>query len=136
MVRTEFGLEYLQRPTNERLGLLILALGMKQTGEVAVISCNVGMILAENLFMDLDGPTKERLGLLILALGLKQNGEVIVAVRNVGMIVAEDLFADLDGPTIERLRLGIPSLGLKPKGGGVLSSPHARRSPSPKPFPP
>src|SRR5262245_65839633 len=103
MVRTEFGLEYLQRPTNERLGLLILALGMKQTGEVAVISCNVGMILAENLFLDLDGPTKERLGLVRIALVLKKKGEVVVAVGNVGMIFAEDLFADPDGPPEERL---------------------------------
>ena len=68
MVRTKFGLEYLDRPTKERLGLVILALGPKQLGEVVVVGCNVGMVLAENLFIDLDGPTIERLGLVILAL--------------------------------------------------------------------
>src|SRR5262249_43636134 len=98
MVRTEFGLEYFQRPTNERLGLLILALGIKQTGVVVVISCNVGMILAESLFTDLDGPAIERLGLVILALGLKQKGEVVVTDSNGGMILAENLLVDLDGP--------------------------------------
>ena len=84
MVRTKFALEYLNRPTIERLGLVILALGLKQTGEVAVVGCNAGMILAENLFVDLDGPPTERLGLVILALVLKQNGEVVVPVCNVG----------------------------------------------------
>ena len=63
------------------------------------------MILAENLFMYLDGPTIERLGLVILALLSKQDGEVVVPDRNVGMILAENLFADLDRPTKERLGL-------------------------------
>src|SRR5262249_44444814 len=103
MVRAKFGLEYLHRPTKERLGLVMLSLGLKQTGEVVVADCNGGMILAESLFTDLDGPTKERLGLVILALVLKQNGEVAVVPRNVGMILAANLFIDLDGPTIERL---------------------------------
>src|SRR5215831_4947069 len=103
MVQTKFGLEYLHRPTIERLGLVILALVRKQTGEVVVADCNGGMILAENLFTDLDGPTIERLGLVILALVLKQTGEVVVAGRKVGMILAENLFGDLDGPTKERL---------------------------------
>ena len=62
MVQTKFGLEYLHRPTIERLGLVILALDLKQTGEVVVIDSNVGMILAERLFMYRDGPTIEWLG--------------------------------------------------------------------------
>jgi hypothetical protein len=66
-IQTKFGLEYLHRPTREWLGLLILALGLKQEGEVVVAECNGGMILAENPLVDLDSPTKERLGLLILA---------------------------------------------------------------------
>src|SRR5262249_58670531 len=103
MVRAKFGLEYLHRPTKERLGVVILALGLKQTGEVVVADCNGGMILAESLFVDLDGPTIERLGLVILALALKQTGEVVVDGRNVGVILAENLFVDLDGPTKERL---------------------------------
>jgi hypothetical protein len=61
MVQTKFGLEYLHCPPIERLGLVILALVLKQTGEVVVADCNVGMILAENLLVDLDGPTIERL---------------------------------------------------------------------------
>ena len=68
MVRTEFALQYLDGPTKERLGLVILALVLKQTGEVVVGGSNVGMVLAENLFVDLDGPSKERLGLVILCL--------------------------------------------------------------------
>src|SRR5215813_5071206 len=107
MVQAKFGLEYLQRPTKERLGLVILAFGLKQVSEVVVAGCNVGMILTENLLVDLDGPTKERLGLVILALGLKQEGEVAVADCNGGMILAENLFVDLDGPTIERLGLHV-----------------------------
>ena len=71
------------------------------------------MILAENLFANLDGPPIERLGLIILALGLKQFGEVVVPGRNVGMILAESLFTYLDGPTIERLGLIILALVLK-----------------------
>src|SRR5262249_58742658 len=105
MVQTEFGLEYHNRPLIERLGLVILALVPKQTGEVVVIDSNVGMILAESLFVDLDRPTIERFGLVILALGLKQTGEVVVTACNVGMILAENPFVDLDRPTIERLRL-------------------------------
>src|SRR5215472_4905981 len=107
MVRAKFGLEYLHRPTVERLGLVVLALVLEQFGEVIVVSCNVGMILAENLFVDLHGPTKERLGLVILALVLEQTGEVIVVSCNVGMILAENPFVDLDGPTIERLGLHV-----------------------------
>src|SRR5215831_16906339 len=107
MVRAKFGLEYLHRPTIERLGLVILALVPKQTGEVVVAGSNSGMILAENLFVDLDGPTIERLGLVILALVPKQTGEVVVAGSNSGMILAENLFVDLDGPTIERLGLHV-----------------------------
>ena len=78
---------------------------MKQTGEIVVICCNDGMILAERLFVDLDRPPIERLGLVILALGPKQTGEVVVPDRNVGMILAENLFADLDRPPKERLGL-------------------------------
>jgi hypothetical protein len=78
MVRTKLALEYLHRPKKERLGLVVLALVLKQAGEVVALDCNVGMILAENLFIDLDGPPIERLGLVILALGMKQKGEVIV----------------------------------------------------------
>jgi hypothetical protein len=88
MVQTKLGLEYLHGPTKEQLGLVILALVLMQEGEVAVVGCNDGMILAENLFVDLDGPTIERIGLVILALGLKQKSEVVVADRNVGMILA------------------------------------------------
>ena len=36
---------------------------MKQIGEIVVTGRNVGMILAENLFVDLDRPPKERLSL-------------------------------------------------------------------------
>ena len=79
MIRTKFGLQYLDGPPIERLGLVILALGLKQNGEVVVADRNVGMILAESFFTDLDGPPKERLGLVILALVLKQIGEVVVA---------------------------------------------------------
>jgi hypothetical protein len=57
MVQTKFGLEYLHRPPKERLGLVILAQGLKQFGEVVVAVCNGGVILAESLFIDLDGPT-------------------------------------------------------------------------------
>src|SRR5215471_15408941 len=110
MVRTKFGLEYLQRPTNERLGLVILALGLKQTGEVVVTESNVGMILAENPFVDLDGTTIEWLRLVVLAPGLKQAGEVVVIPSDVGMILAENLFMYLDGPAIERLGLVILAL--------------------------
>src|SRR5215471_7903249 len=75
----------LDRPTIERLGLVILALGLK----VVVPNRNVGIILAESLlFNDLDRPTIERLGLVILALGLKQTGEVVVTPSNVGMVLA------------------------------------------------
>ena len=113
MVRTKFGLEYFHRPTKERLSLVILALVLKQSGEVAVIGCNGGMILAESLFIDLDGPTKERLGLVILALILKQGGEVIVIGCNGGMILAENPFMCLDGPPKERFGLGILPVVLK-----------------------
>jgi len=41
-------LDYLHRLPIERLGLVILALVLKQTGEVAVVSCNGGMVLAES----------------------------------------------------------------------------------------
>src|SRR5262249_57817950 len=99
MGRAKFGLEYLHRRTIERLGLVILALVPKQTGEVVVAGSNSGMILAENLFVDLDGPTIERLGLVILALVPKQTGEVVVPDRNRGMILAENLFAHDGGPT-------------------------------------
>jgi hypothetical protein len=47
MVQTELGLEYLDGPTIERLGLLIFALLLKQEGEVVVLDRNVAMILAE-----------------------------------------------------------------------------------------
>ena len=99
MVQTKFGLEYLHRPTIERLGLVILALVLKQEGEVVVADCNVGMILAENLFIDLDGPPIERLGLVILPLCPKQFAEADVIPSNGGMSLAESLFIDLDGPT-------------------------------------
>src|SRR5262249_59104118 len=99
MVRAKFGLEYLHRPTKERLGLVILSLGLKQTGEVVVADCNGGMILAESLFTDLDGPTKERLGPGLNSLGLKQNSDVLRVPRKVGMILSANLFIDLDGPT-------------------------------------
>src|SRR6516164_6274215 len=89
MVQTELGLEYLDRAPIQRLSLVVLALVLKQNGEVVVVGCNGGVILAENPFVDLDGPTKERLGLVVLALGLKQTGEVLVAGCNVGMILAE-----------------------------------------------
>jgi hypothetical protein len=58
MIQTKFGLEYLHRPTIKRLGLVILAPVLKQTGEVVVQDRNSGMVLAESLFIDLDGPTK------------------------------------------------------------------------------
>src|SRR6516165_1700926 len=87
MVQTKFGLEYLHRPTIERLGLVILALDLKQTGEVVVIDSNVGMILAERLFIYLDGPTIEWFSPVILALVLKQKGEVVVIDSNAGMIL-------------------------------------------------
>ena len=64
------------------------------------------MILAENLFSDLDGATKERLSLVILALGSKQFGEVVIVTCKVGMILSESLF-DLDGATNERLGLRV-----------------------------
>src|SRR5262245_23199428 len=83
-------------------------------GEVVVIPRNVGMIVAESLFVDFDRPPKKRLGLLILALVLKQNCEVAVAACNVGMILAEHFFTDLDGPTIERL-------GLRVAGENIVS---------------
>ena len=140
MVRTKFGLEYLDRPPKERLGLVILALvpeaawrdcctwsqrrddpcrepfrrsrwpadraarprhtcpGLKQKGEIAVADCNGGMILAESLFVDLDGPPIERLGLGILALVSKQPRRDCCNDRNVGMILAENPFVDLDAP--------------------------------------
>src|SRR5262249_60742210 len=94
-------------PVIERLGLVILVLGPKQFGRVVVVGRNGGMILAENLFLDLDGSTKERLGLLVLALGMKQKGEVVIIPSNVGMILAENLFVDHDGPTMERLSLRV-----------------------------
>ena len=94
MVQTQFGLEYFDGPAIERLGLIILALGLKHTGEVIVADCNVGMILAERLFTDLHRPPSERLGLVILALGPKQFGEVTVTRSNVGMIFAENLFSE------------------------------------------
>jgi len=65
------------------------------------------MILAEDLFIDLDRPTIERLGLVILALLVKQKGEIVVAGGNVGMILAENSFVDLDGPPKERLGLHV-----------------------------
>src|SRR5262249_56044175 len=85
----------------ERFGVVILALGPKQFGEVVVTRSNVGMIFAENLFVYLDGPTKERLGLVIFALVLKHTGEVAVPDCNGGMILAENLLVDLDGATVE-----------------------------------
>ena len=72
MVQTKFGLEYLDGPSKERLGLVILALVLKQTGEVVVGGSNVGMVLAESLFADLYRLSIERLSLVILALSLKQ----------------------------------------------------------------
>ena len=69
---------YLDGPPKERLGLVILALDLKQEGEIVVPGRNAGMILAEKLFVDLDRPPIERLGLVILALVLKQDGEVVV----------------------------------------------------------
>ena len=74
----------LDRPPIERLGLGILALVLKQNGEIVVTGRNVGMILAESLFADLDRPPIERLGLGILALVLKQNGEIVVPVATSG----------------------------------------------------
>jgi hypothetical protein len=78
------------------------------------------MVLAENLFIDLDGPTIERLGLVILALVIKQKSEVVVAGCNAGMVLAENLFVDLDGPTIERLGLIILALGPKRRTARLL----------------
>src|SRR6516164_4223847 len=86
MVQTELGLEYLDRAPIQRLSLVVLALVLKQNGEVVVVGCNVGVILAENSFVDLDGPPIKRLGLIVLALGLKQTGEVVVVSSNSGMI--------------------------------------------------
>src|SRR5215471_13152243 len=68
MIFAENLLVILDGPPIERLGLVILALGMKQKGEVVIIPSNVGMILAENLFVDHDGPTMERLGLHVSCL--------------------------------------------------------------------
>jgi len=47
MVETKFGLEYLHRPTIERLGLVVPSLVPKHESEVIVAGCNVGMILVE-----------------------------------------------------------------------------------------
>src|SRR6516164_6459005 len=98
MVQTKFSFDYFHRPTIEWLGLVILALVAKQIGQVAVAPCNVRMILAEDLFADLDGPTIERLGLAILALVPKQIGEIAVTSSNVGMTLAQNPFTDLDRP--------------------------------------
>src|SRR6516164_7636176 len=101
MVRTEFGLEYLDRPPNEQFGFGILTLDSKQTGEIVVIGSNLRMVLAERLFINLDRPSNEQFGLRILAQVTKQNGEIIVADCSGGMILAQRLFVDLDRPTIE-----------------------------------
>jgi hypothetical protein len=134
MVRPEFGLDYFDGPTIERLGLVILALLLKQSGEVVVTPSNVGMILAENLFIDLDRPTNKRLGLVILALLLKQSGEVVMEGCNVGMILAVNLLADLDRPTKERLGLVILALLLNcrrsPRSGSRAAS--SLRTPDPR----
>jgi hypothetical protein len=53
MVQPKFGLEYLNCSTKERLGLVILALGPKQTGEVEVADCNSGISTATSLPSDL-----------------------------------------------------------------------------------
>jgi hypothetical protein len=71
----------------------------------------VGMILAESLFVDLDGPPIQRLGLGILALSLKQTGEIAISIRNVGMILAESLLANLDCPPKETLLYPIARSG-------------------------
>ena len=68
MVWAECVLGNLDRPPIQRLGLVILALGFKQDGEVVVEVRNGGMIVAENLFVDLDGSTIEPLGLIVLTL--------------------------------------------------------------------
>src|SRR5262249_18827786 len=95
----------LDGPTIERLGLVILALVLKQTGEVVVARRNVGMILAESSFVDLDGQAMERLGLVILALDPKQTGEVVLASCNGRIILAEGLFADVGRSPVARVRL-------------------------------
>src|SRR5262249_61380421 len=98
MVRAKFGLEYLHRPTVERLGLVILALVLEQTGEVVVADRNGWMILAENLFIDLHGPTIERLGLVVVVVVLERNCRVFVFRCDVWVICAVRLFFDSHGP--------------------------------------
>jgi hypothetical protein len=66
MLWAKAGLEYIYCPPIERLGLCIVALVPKQSAEIVAGEPNVGMILPENLFVNLDGPPKERLGLGIL----------------------------------------------------------------------
>ena len=50
------------------LSPVILALVLKQKGEVVVTGSKMGMVVAQNRLVDLDSPTIERLGLVILAL--------------------------------------------------------------------
>ena len=104
----------LDRPPIERLGLRVLALVLKQKGEIVVVRCNVGMILAEGLLVDLDRPSKERPRPRRTCPGPQAlRRDRCNRDRNVGMILAESLLVDLDRPSIERLGLGILALGLK-----------------------
>ena len=73
----------------ERLGLGILA-ALKQSGEIVVCASNVGMILAEGLFVDLDRASKERFGFAILPLVLKCTRQIVVSASNVGMILPRE----------------------------------------------
>ena len=68
----------------KRLGLAVLALVAKQSGEIVVIFCNDR--ITESVFVYLNRPPKKLLGFGILALVLKQSAEIVVTGGNVGMI--------------------------------------------------
>src|SRR5262249_39808220 len=63
--------------TIERLGLVILALVLKQTGEVVVPGRNGRVLLAETLFADLDGSTIERLRLPVTRQRMGRERQVV-----------------------------------------------------------
>ncbi len=107
MVGAERALLDLQRPHEQRLGSVVLALGEIVGADVVQGLGNAGVIRAEDLLVDRKSPLKQgfRLG-ASAELGV-EHGEVVQVRGHQRVIRAEVLLADRRGPRIERLGPGV-----------------------------
>ena len=75
----------------ERLGRLVLALALEETGEIIHAREGLRVLCAEDLLPEPQCLYIERLGRLVLALALEETGEIIHAREGMRVLCAEDL---------------------------------------------